>query len=195
MVRRRDREALVVVRAGRDTAPPPSDAVRGCTGLLLVVARSGSAAEPHLGDLHADLKEFRRVRATTLACLHSLSDNEWQRLGTTPTRGTLAIEAYARGQGDGIREGDLLEELQARRLRWRANETDPLSCLRTWRNVHGQIVAQNPNFANAVRLGGHFKSGHTWTAQTRPKGPSGALGHLDAEFRSSPWILGAPQRD
>lgn len=58
--------------------------------------RSGFAAGPRAGDVAADLAAFRRVRAETLTFLEGLSDGEWQRPGTTPTRGTLTIEAYAR---------------------------------------------------------------------------------------------------
>ena len=57
--------------------------------------KSGFAAEPSQGEFNADLEAFRQVRAETLAFLSSLNDHDWQRLGTTPTRGTLTIEGYA----------------------------------------------------------------------------------------------------
>jgi len=58
--------------------------------------RSGFGGEPKRGDFDADLNAFRTVRAETLAFLDGLHDAEWQRSGTTPTRGTLTLEAYAR---------------------------------------------------------------------------------------------------
>jgi len=36
------------------------------------------------------------VRRQTVAFLESLGEADWQRIGTTPTRGTLTIEAYTR---------------------------------------------------------------------------------------------------
>ena len=36
------------------------------------------------------------MRRQTVAFLESLGEADWQRIGTTPTRGTLTIEAYAR---------------------------------------------------------------------------------------------------
>lgn len=59
-------------------------------------SRSGFAAPPAARDFVADLAAFRRVREETLAFLERLTDPDWQRAGTTPTRGTLSIEAYAR---------------------------------------------------------------------------------------------------
>jgi ADP-ribose pyrophosphatase YjhB (NUDIX family) len=59
-------------------------------------SRTGFAAAPAPGDFAEDLSAFRRVRGKTLAFLEGLADGDWQRTGTTPTRGTLTIEAYAR---------------------------------------------------------------------------------------------------
>lgn len=58
--------------------------------------RTGVAANSTPGDFEAALAEFCRVREETLAFLQSLRGADWQRIGTTPTRGTLTIEAYAR---------------------------------------------------------------------------------------------------
>lgn len=59
-------------------------------------SRTGFAAEPALRDFGEDLAAFRQVRSGTIAFLKSLGQRDWQRIGTTPTRGTLTIEAYAR---------------------------------------------------------------------------------------------------
>jgi len=59
-------------------------------------SRTGFAAEPALRDFGGDLAAFRQVRSRTIAFLESLGQRDWQRIGTTPTRGTLTIEAYAR---------------------------------------------------------------------------------------------------
>ena len=61
-----------------------------------IVDRSGFAAEPRAGDFAVSLTAFRDVRQATLTFLRELTDSEWQRLGSTPTRGTLSIESYAR---------------------------------------------------------------------------------------------------
>ena len=58
-------------------------------------SRTGFAAQPAPGDFAEDLSAFRRVRSQTLAFLDGLGGGDWQRTGTTPTRGTLTIEAYA----------------------------------------------------------------------------------------------------
>ena len=58
--------------------------------------RTGFAANPVAGDFHVHLATFQAIRQATLAFLETLRDRDWQRLGTTPTRGTLTIEAYAR---------------------------------------------------------------------------------------------------
>ena len=58
--------------------------------------RTGFAADPVPGDVATDLAAFRVVRAETLRLLDPLGDADWQRVGTTPTRGTLTLEAYAR---------------------------------------------------------------------------------------------------
>jgi len=39
---------------------------------------------------------FSQARNRTIAFLKGLGQRDWQRIGTTPTRGTLTIEAYAR---------------------------------------------------------------------------------------------------
>ena len=54
------------------------------------------AAEPAPRDFSEDLTAFRQVRIRTVAFLRSLNERDWHRVGTTPTRGTLTIEAYAR---------------------------------------------------------------------------------------------------
>lgn len=59
-------------------------------------SRTGFAVEPALRDFGEDLAAFRQVRSRTIAFLKSLGQGDWQRIGTTPTRGTLTIEAYAR---------------------------------------------------------------------------------------------------
>jgi DinB superfamily len=58
--------------------------------------RIGFAAKPRGGDFAADLSAFRGVRQATVTFLQELSDPEWQRLGSTPTRGKLSIDIYAR---------------------------------------------------------------------------------------------------
>jgi len=59
-------------------------------------SRTGFAANPKARDFRADVAAFRRVREETVEFLEALKDSDWQRTGTTPTRGTLTIEAYAR---------------------------------------------------------------------------------------------------
>jgi hypothetical protein len=59
-------------------------------------SRTGFAAAPAPGDFAEDLSDFHRVRGQTLTFLEGLGGGDWQRTGTTPTRGTLTIEAYAR---------------------------------------------------------------------------------------------------
>lgn len=61
-----------------------------------VSSRAGFAAAPEPRNFAADLAAFRQVRGETLALLETLADSDWQRTGTTPTRGTLSIGAYAR---------------------------------------------------------------------------------------------------
>ena len=58
--------------------------------------RTGFAAAPALRDFGEDLGAFREVRSRTIAFLKSLGQHDWRRIGTTPTRGTLTIEDYAR---------------------------------------------------------------------------------------------------
>ncbi|HEV8677157.1 MAG TPA: DinB family protein [Methylomirabilota bacterium] len=76
--------------------------------------RTGFAAVPKSSDFTADLAAFRRVRGETLAFLGQLSEAEWRRLGSTPTRGTLSIEAYARYLADHDREH--LAQMEAARI-------------------------------------------------------------------------------
>ena len=59
-------------------------------------SRTGFSAEPTPRDFSEDLAAFRQVRSRTIAFLKSLGERDGQRIGTTPTRGTLTIEAYAR---------------------------------------------------------------------------------------------------
>ena len=59
-------------------------------------SQTGFAAEPAPRDFSEDLTAFRQVRIRTVAFLRSLNERDWHRVGTTPTRGTLTIEAYAR---------------------------------------------------------------------------------------------------
>jgi hypothetical protein len=58
--------------------------------------RAGFAAPPAPGDFGEELAAFRRVRSRTVALLSGLREPEWSRIGTTPTRGTLTLEGYAR---------------------------------------------------------------------------------------------------
>jgi uncharacterized damage-inducible protein DinB len=59
-------------------------------------SRTGFAATPTLREFSEDLGALREVRSRTVAFLKSLGERDWLRIGTTPTRGTLTIEAYAR---------------------------------------------------------------------------------------------------
>ena len=56
---------------------------------------TGFAAKPISDCLSIDLETFCAARQETLSFLANLSDQEWEYPGTTPTRGTLTIEAYA----------------------------------------------------------------------------------------------------
>ncbi len=47
-------------------------------------------------DFALDLATLRDLRARTLAILEALADTGWERVGTSPTRGTLTIEGWAR---------------------------------------------------------------------------------------------------
>jgi hypothetical protein len=78
-----------------------------------VETRTGFAAEPVSQGFAADLAGFREARAETLRVLGGLAEADWGRIGTTPTRGTLSLEAYARY----LAEHDLehLRELDRRR--------------------------------------------------------------------------------
>lgn len=58
--------------------------------------RTGFAAAPRTGGFLERLAAFAAVRGQTLAFLQSLADQDWARPGTTPTRGTISIEGYAR---------------------------------------------------------------------------------------------------
>ena len=58
--------------------------------------RTGFAAEPAARDVNEELAAFRQVRRQTVAFLKSLGEADWQHIGTSPTRGTLTIEAYTR---------------------------------------------------------------------------------------------------
>ena len=58
--------------------------------------RTGFASDPQPQAFLADLAAFQWIRQQTLAFLETLKDRDWQRMGNTPTRGTLTIEAYAR---------------------------------------------------------------------------------------------------
>jgi hypothetical protein len=62
--------------------------------------RTGFAAAPRAGDVSERLAGFRAARAATLEFLQSLADADWARLGTTPTRGAISIEGYARYLAD-----------------------------------------------------------------------------------------------
>jgi len=57
--------------------------------------QTGFAGDPVPDDFDVDLRGFRMVREATLAFLRTLTERDWQRVGTTPTRGTLSIEEYA----------------------------------------------------------------------------------------------------
>jgi len=56
--------------------------------------RTGFAAAPIADEAGWDVERFRLVRHETLAFLRALEEADWHRRGTTPTRGTLTIEAY-----------------------------------------------------------------------------------------------------
>lgn len=58
--------------------------------------RTGFAATPAARGFSEDLAAFGEVRSSTVAFLKGLGERDWLRIGTTPTRGTLTIEAYAR---------------------------------------------------------------------------------------------------
>lgn len=60
-----------------------------------LVDRTGFAAVPIPDDFSIDFGSFCAARQETLFLLGSAKDREWQYHGTTPTRGTLTIEAYA----------------------------------------------------------------------------------------------------
>ena len=59
-------------------------------------SRAGFAATPARREFSEDLAAFREVRSRTVAFLMGLGEHDWPRIGTTPTRGTLTVEAYAR---------------------------------------------------------------------------------------------------
>jgi DinB family protein len=60
-----------------------------------LLEKTGFASEPRPAEFGAGLEQFRAVRQETLALLRGLTEREWRQTGTTPTRGTLTIEAYA----------------------------------------------------------------------------------------------------
>jgi uncharacterized damage-inducible protein DinB len=76
-------------------------------------SRTGFAAAPEPSNFGEDLAAFRRVRSWTVAFLRRLSEEDWHRIGTTPTRGTLTIEAYARYLAD--HDHEHLGQLEATR--------------------------------------------------------------------------------
>ncbi len=47
-------------------------------------------------DFTLDLATLRALRAQTVTVLEALADAGWERVGTSPTRGTLTIEGWAR---------------------------------------------------------------------------------------------------
>ena len=73
-------------------------------------SRTGFAAEPAPLDFRADLAAFRLVPNQTVELLSRLGEHDWQRIGTTPTRGTLTIEDYVHYIANHDREH--LEQLQ-----------------------------------------------------------------------------------
>jgi len=83
-----------------------------------LVDQTGFAGDPVPDDFDFDLRGFRMVREETLAFLCTLTEHDWQRLGTTPTRGTLSIEAYATYLAN--HDLEHLHQLEcARRVVWR----------------------------------------------------------------------------
>ena len=76
-------------------------------------SRTGFAAEPNPRGLRADLTAFRHVRNQTVGLLGRLGEHDWQRIGTTPTRGTLTIEDYVRYLAN--HDHEHLEQLQTLR--------------------------------------------------------------------------------
>ena len=59
-------------------------------------------------------QEERSTGLSRKSRLKRLDEDDWQRIGTTPTRGTLTIEAYARYLADHDREH--LGQLEATRI-------------------------------------------------------------------------------
>ena len=57
--------------------------------------KTGFAAAPSTEHADTDLERFATARAATLSFLEGLNDQDWHRIGTTPTRGTLSIQLYA----------------------------------------------------------------------------------------------------
>jgi hypothetical protein len=57
--------------------------------------KTGFAAAPSTEQAETDRESFAAARTATLSFLEGLSDQDWHRIGTTPTRGTLSIQAYA----------------------------------------------------------------------------------------------------
>jgi hypothetical protein len=88
-----------LVRGERDVILPRFRRMLAAAGPVFpssLDGRTGFAAPPEPTGWETDLAEFRRVRQATLTFLDGLADSDWQRTGTTPTRGTLTLEAYAR---------------------------------------------------------------------------------------------------
>jgi len=75
--------------------------------------RTGFARRPRCGTSARISTPSARCEARTIAFLKSLGQHDWRRIGTTPTRGTLTIEDYARYLAD--HDLEHLSQLEATR--------------------------------------------------------------------------------
>src|SRR2546426_63629 len=98
-------EILDPLLAGeRDTILPRLRGMRDEDEPVFASSAASRAArgDPRELDFGALLAEFGRVRAETVALLRGLDDAGWQRRGTSPSRGPLTIEQYARSIAERI---------------------------------------------------------------------------------------------
>jgi len=101
----------------RDTILPRLRLMRDKDEPVFASSAAARAArgDPRDLDFGAMLAEFGRVRAETVALLRRLDDAGWQRRGTSPSRGPLTIEQYARSVAEHDREH--LEQFEKTRAR------------------------------------------------------------------------------
>src|SRR2546428_762521 len=106
-----------VVAGGGDGCLPGLRGMRGGGGRVFASSAAWRAARGDPRDLNfwALLAEFGRLRAETVALLRGLDDAGWQRRGTSPSRGPLTIEQYARSMAEHDREH--LEQFEKTRAR------------------------------------------------------------------------------